>query len=163
METKESDLLWKYENKILSLYSKPETVNVLLEEVFENEEYDNIIKIIFRILSKYPFITRYINFNNIDYKIIEEIIKFNPDALMYVPKQPEDLCMLALETCNKAKGRLYKPESLFRYVIKPQYQTDKICLQAPPFNLTLLTLGACIAFFKLGILSSMYKKSFLYA
>lgn len=131
METKEINIFPKYISRVKELSNRPTSINALLIDIINDEEYDDIIKNILYILNRHPYVVQYINFHYIeDIHIIEEMIKYNPDVLRYVPGQPEDLCILALETCNKARGRLYKPESLFRYVIKPQYQTDKICLYA---------------------------------
>ena len=101
----------------------PNNINRLLSNEFglDKEDYD---KAVFSALTKLQWVYKYANLNLIeDEDLIKSIIKEAPSIIRYIPNQPEELCILALESH-------YKPQSLFRYCILPEYQTDKICLYA---------------------------------
>lgn len=98
-------------------------INKLLSNEFELGKEDYYQAVIW-VLTKFRWIHKYANLNLIeDEELIKSIIKEVPSIIRHIPNQPEELCMLALESH-------YKPQSLFRYSILPEYQTDKICLYA---------------------------------
>lgn len=98
-------------------------INKLLsnELYLEKEDYNYIV---FRILTNLRWVCKYANMNLIeDEDLIKSIVKETPDIIRYL-KQTEELCLLAMESTE------YKPWQLFRYSIKPESQTEKICLYA---------------------------------
>ena len=114
---------------IRDVYILPESINSIIKELIsECDDWKEISETLKDIITFAGYIKRYIDFSIIeDERIIEDLIKFDPGIITYIPGQPEHLCILSLEYANKDKTIYNSPDKIFRYSIDSKNQTDKIC------------------------------------
>ena len=114
---------------IKDVHILPESINsIIIELISECDDWKEISETLRDIITSAGYVKRYINFSIIeDERIIEDLIKFDPGIITYIPGQPEHLCILSLEYANKDKTIYNSPDKIFRYSINSKNQTDRIC------------------------------------
>ena len=102
----------------------PESINSIIKELIsEGNDWKEISETLKDIITIAGYIKRYIDFSIIeDERIIEDLIKFDPGIITYIPGQPEHLCLLSLEYANKDKTIYNSPDKIFRYSINSKNQ-----------------------------------------